>query len=469
MTRFVPARRRSPLTFAIVIILAAAGGLSPVVAQDAEPGEEEGDAEESRPRDILQEQRDVLTFGITSEVVELLETLRERGDDRLVGDVVAMVENEAPYDIQRAAFDYFQAIETDEGFDAGVAQLSRREELPDRVVLSVLRYLSGRDESLPEDSLDGLVALSDSGDPEVSRQAIRLASRIDAPAADQFLVETAASLEEDQARREAAILALGDSGRRAGVEILTRILSDRAETESLRWYAADALGKIGEPSSVQPLQEQLQNADTWFRAYLIGALGRFEGAVEDDLFVRALRDDFWRVRVSALETLGRRRSTGAFEAMRYRARRDPVDDVRRAAFEALGALSNNEARRFLAEYAKDEANPPNHRATAVEILVRDYLMQSGSDVEALLGQLWSETASPVLISLVRSLSESGDAQAGPHLIRLLQHPDPGAQMRALMGLQRIGIARYRSEIERLAEESPYGAVRGRAEAALEEM
>ncbi len=451
-----------PLLFGVVLIVA-------VSAQDeADSGDPEGTPP---PEDPLKVQRDILSFGITSEVVELLESLRTNRDSRLASDVAELLEGDVPVDIQVAAFEYFNTIESPEATDRASEVLLVSEELPDRLVLTALRYLRNpaSEYSPPEEAVEALGTLSLSSDLEIARQALRLMGQSDVEESLRFLIEVAGSLEEAQPRREAAILALGDVAKGEAREVLTTILTDRAEEDSLRWYAADSLGKIGDPASVPVLQDQLSDANTWFRAYLIGALGRYEGRVDDDVFVAALRDDFWRVRVSALETLGARRSRNALDAIAYRARRDPVDDVRTAAFEALGTMQINEARRFLSEYAAGSGNPAKHRGTAARVLVESYLLGGRDDIEDLLEQEWSTERSAVLSSLVMALSTSEDPLAGPLLVKLLEHPDPGTQVRALMGMRRVGAASYRSEIERAAEESPHGAVRRQAEMALEEM
>ena len=436
-------------------------------SEGSEEGPESGSEEDAE--DPLQVQRDILTFGITSEVVELLESLETNADARLADEVADLLDSDTPVDIQVAAFEYFDSIGSDRAFSVGADLLPRSEELPDRLVVSVLRYLRSVEGELPEESVEALQSLSLSSDQEIARQSLRLLGTTGSSGALDYLIEVAGSLEEEQPRREAAILALGDRASGEATTVLTEILIDRAEDDTLRWYAADALGKIGDPGSVEVLTEELSEADTWFRAYIIAALGRYESQVEDDLFIGALRDDFWRVRVSALETLGRRGSRPAFEAIAYRARRDPVDDVRTAAFEALGELQTNEARRFLVEYAGEEGNPAQHRGTASRVLVEEYVTTGRGDIEELLEAEWSRDRSPVLSSLVMALSRSEEAMAGPLLIKLLEHPEPGTQVRALMGLRRIGAATYRGEVERIAEESPYGAVRRQAEMALEEM
>ncbi|MFP4429785.1 MAG: HEAT repeat domain-containing protein [Spirochaetaceae bacterium] len=458
------------LLFALFVGLLCALGLS---AQDTGVDDEEAPEEipEDPPEDPLKLQRDILQFGITSEVVELLETLETNRDRRLASEVLELLDGDVPVDIQVAAFEYFDAIESPEAVSQGTDVLTLSDELPERLVLSVLRYLGGADAeiSLGPDTFEALKSLSGSSDEELSRQALRLMGISESDEALSFLIEVAGSLEEEQPRREAAVLALGDRANGRATEVLTTILTDRVEADTLRWYAADALGKIGDPASVEVLEDQLSDAGTWFRAYLIGALGRYEGQVEDDLFIRSLRDDFWRVRVSALETLGARRSRAALDAIAYRARRDPVADVRTAAFDALGAMQTNEARRFLVDYARETSNTEVHRGTAARVLVERYLTGGRDDIEKLLDQEWSRDRSAVLSSLVMALSNSGDSLAGPLLVKLLDHPDPGTQVRALMGMRRIGAAAYRNELLRLAEESPHGAVRRQAEMALEEM
>src|SRR6056297_1879645 len=141
--------------------------------------------------DPLKLQRDILNFGITSEVVELLESLETNRDRRLESEVLELLEGDVPVDIQVGAFEYFDAIESPEAVSRGTDVLSLSDELPDRLVLTFLRYLRNLEDQVPleGETVEALKSLSDSSDQEISRQALRLMGSSDSDEALTYLIE----------------------------------------------------------------------------------------------------------------------------------------------------------------------------------------------------------------------------------------------------------------------------------------
>ena len=97
-----------------------------------------------------------------------------------------------------------------------------------------------------------------------------------------------------------ATIALGEFGESA-LEYLHRTLED--EDKWVRYFAADTLGTIGNPSSVEPLIQKLLDEDQDVRWVAASALGRIGDPRASHALMQAYNSDNCFVRVFIEEAL----------------------------------------------------------------------------------------------------------------------------------------------------------------------
>jgi HEAT repeat protein len=135
----------------------------------------------------------------------------------------------------------------------------------------------------------------------------------------------------------ARINAMTDANkRRQVVKALSSALQDKDPW--VRGNAADALGKIGDPSSAIVLSDLLNDADKVVRYSAVEALGRIgaDGVIE--FLIKALSDEDWSVRLSAAKSLKSHPDKRAESALKQTAK-DQNHDVRDFSIAALAQLS----------------------------------------------------------------------------------------------------------------------------------
>ncbi len=220
---------------------------------------------------------------------------------------------------------------------------------------------------------------------------------------------------DDGDTRRKAAEALGDVRTRRAVDLLARAYRDELEDAyGVKAACAEALGRIGLPAAVRPLEAMLEDRDYWVRKKAVEALGAIPGPEAAEALARAASDPDPRVRAKALEALGRR--DGPLEPLR-RGLSDPDPRVRAAALGALAEAGAPEAGRLLDEALSSDSWRLRVRAAALlarrgderGVRVLTEIVRSGEHAGAALRE-WGclkEQGIPVLVALF------GDPEVAP--------------------------------------------------------
>ena len=422
------------------------------------------DTEKDELISITEERRETLNFGIDSEIISLLQKMTDDEDDtlsELTGEIFSHTSNS---DILNACVAYFIKIKY-----AGASETAERivqnwEDEDFSSLSAALRYIS---EFPNEKSEEIILPLVKHDNKTLASAALTAFGKCGTDKSVDFLLDL---LEDDDFTEElkpTIIRALGDIGSDKSVDVLIEILEDVDEEKSWRWNACEALGKIGNPDALPVIRQTLQDKDTYLRAYAVKALVSFDDdKIEADL-IDALKDSFWRVRVSASEALGERKSKDAVDILIYKAKKDPEKNVKVAAVKALGQISTRESLIFLRDLYKKSTSLQSLRTEAAEIIIRDDLDASMDTITAVLAEEWEKDSSPVLGYTCKFLSKAENPGLEPLFERMLNHSDVAIKIYGIRGIQLNGFKNQKERLESLTKENVNNAVRRAALGALE--
>lgn len=150
--------------------------------------------------------------------------------------------------------------------------------------------------------------------------------------------------------RQLAAEALGEIGSREAVAPLVELIE--TDTSGARLEAITALGKIGDPAAIDPILSIQRNGSVAIRRKTIPALARFRDKRAVEALIAALADQNEEVRQSAAAGLGEVGDQGVVVVLERLADKDPSQDVRSAAAQAVQRLRAQDHPRKKAE------NPP---------------------------------------------------------------------------------------------------------------
>lgn len=432
-------------------------------------------AQEERP--LVEQWRDVLTYGIDSEVAELLSSIETQGETRLDAELAQRLASTRSRALQVDLIEYFTDRESDVAAEMVQEMILSFDEPSSNVLQAAIRYLTALEWPLSPELLERYLEIGR------GRAYLPAAAAVDAlgKLGGEEAAETLMGLYErvdGTDLRGAIIRALGEAGDVAAVEMLSRIATDISEEDSLRQYAADSLGRIGAPESLSTLTELLSSSNSLLRAYAISAIGNYAGEEATALLADGLRDSFWRTRVAALEGIargaqkardaGNEVETSIVAAVVYKARQDPERPVRLAALAALGALGTEEAVSALIDLYESERQPVEIRTASAEQLIEHHIDAAREVFDRVVVAEWEKENSRVLDYTAKTLSETEHDGLAPFFERLLDHPNYIIRIYGVRGIATNSLLAYEGTLQRIAEEQP-PALRNSARAALERM
>jgi HEAT repeat protein len=425
-------------------------------------------AQDESVRSAIDEWRDTLLYGINSEIVELLPTLTENGETEIAPEVVDLFQNTADSDVLQAAADYLAALEIADGAGRAEEILQEYEDRRDSVLGAVTTYLLEIGHEISPETEAALFRLiRDRGDAPATG-AVRLLAAGSTPSAE--LIELYRETFVSDEVRGRILIELGERDEPEVFDFVRDVIGEDEEaTSTLQRYAIDTLGRLGDPRGLETIIRQFDSDDAITRAYATNALAGFDSEEARSALVAALRDEFWRVRVAALEAIAERTMTDAVPAVMYKARRDPERRVRLEALDTLSALDTTDAWNLMEEMVVQRGTPADVRSSILDHLIRERPGKSRDVVMEVIDAEWEQPNSKLLDVIGRVISSVEDQRIEPYAARLIDHPNFILQIYALRAVGRSRLMSLHEIANDRSAEGHHRAVRSAALRSLEQL
>jgi len=434
----------------------------PAPAQKSEAGEGES---------IVEQWRDVLRYGIDSEVLKVLKAIQDAEERSLDQELLVLFRQSVNTEVRTAVLELLAVQDNRRAEDAAVALLSQEELGDPALQVALIRYLASIGSEGAEAHLLRLIDEADrSGiDERVVESALLALERVGSRSGGGLLMEKLKDPGYPDTLKPEIILALGKLKHEAAVEDLIGIVADRGAERVWRMYAAASLGEIGDPRAVGALKDLFREQDSLLKVYAASALAHFGMGEVEELLHQGLRDSNERVRAAAAKALATPRATGSVEILIYKARNDPARAVRIEAIRALGGIGTPPAVRYLRELYAEGLAPLPYREEALLALCESDLAGSLEGIEKVIDTEWTSRDQKVVGFTVRILSTRESKGLADLFARFLTHPDVGVRIYALRGIGKNRLRGLREKVETLSEEDPHPAVRRTALTVLDRL
>jgi HEAT repeat protein len=441
---------------AFLAILLSMG--SAVSAQDADNAE--------AIQSLTDERREILLYGIDSQVLELIDDLREERDTSLIGEVYAAFKMTRNPRVKASILSFLQEMEFRGADEDALAIVEDFDDRDPELLLSAVRYLS--DGASPEHAT-ALKPLLESQNLEVVRAAVKAVGLAGGEGTGELLLSYLEDRDFPERIKPEIILALGDLKDPSVIPALVDILENTGEESTWRRYACASLGKIGDPSVLPVIESVLFDEDANLRAYAVGALRYFDTDDIVPMLIAGLKDSFWRVRVSAAQGLGEKRAVQATPILIFKAEKDPEMNVRQQAVRALGEIADTEAFEFLRSYYERDVTPLGLRILAAEILAEKNLSESLEVFKKVIFENWERENSKILERSAYFLSLAESPELEGLYSKFLDSGELVIIIYGIRGVARNDMGSLKGRIEQFAEEGNHRSIRKAALAALDQM
>lgn len=422
--------------------------IQPPTEETTQDTEKENDGKKEKP--LIEKRKDTLKYGINSEIIELIDALKEEENKKLTKEVLTLFENTYSHEVIQSVIQYFDVIDFNEGYERAFSLLQNENKLPNQITAQLINYVS---ESMEKEYFDFIITFLEHDSQEVISAALKAIGNSSNKDYVSILLQ---KLEDDDfpsSMKPNILLALGELRSVEAVPKLIDIVQDEREEIIWRQYACYALGKINDPQTINILKEAARSDNALLRAYAYSALGSFNDEEAYSILMEGLKDSYWKSRVRAAEGLAEQKVEAAVPILVYKAENDPELQVRESAVNALAEIGGNEAFDTVAELFTSEQTPFTLRYTALKKLIEKNAADFVQLIQQEIDEHWSDPHFKFISQICSILADSKAPELKPLFSKLLHHPHFLIQICALRGIQRNGFSELRDEVENLTEES----------------
>jgi len=423
-----------------------------------------GWCQEDRP--ILEQWREVLRYGIDTEVLKVIKSIAESEEQSLNEELAVLFAESLNFEVRKAVLDYFTDQKIRDAEAAAKALLGEEQLQDSRVTVACIRYLAAVESPGLESRLLDFV---DHRDVQIAETAVTALGEVGTEASGQLLVQRLEDPDYPAEQKPEIILALGKMKYGGAVDALIAIVDNRDEERIWRMYAAASLGEIGETRAIAHLRALFSESDSLIKAYAASALANFNMGEVEALLQQGLRDSNVRVRVAAAKGLANEQAKSSVDILIYKAKHDPERQVRLQAIEALGVIGTAQAFGYLQELYRDRIALPVYREAAFTALC-DNALQDNLDVfREVIEQEWGSKDQKVVEFTARRFSTTTASGLKWFYERFLASPNVYVRIYALRGIGRNGLRTLRDKVEKASTDDPYPAARQVALSVLEDL
>jgi HEAT repeat protein len=407
---------------------------------------------------------DVLRYGIETQVLELIGTLRSEKNEDYSGELLPVFDSATSPKLRSAILDYYGLLEIDLAASRAAEIIANRDETPDSLVGTAFSYLLGLKSGL---AIEHARRIIEDDERKYLGAAIKLLGVTGTEQDVEMLGSLYESASVDAGIKQEILLAFGKMRASSSFELLASIASAEDVGKVERMYACTALGDLGDPRAIPVLIRASVASDPNVRANAIGALQFFEGPEVENAILQGLRDQHVAPRTAAVKAAEQRKIKTAMPFLEFRIKSDPERSIKDAAIGALAGIGGNDGMEFLSVYLEDAKSPLAHRATAfVAILTHGsnaYLERSMAVIQAAA----SEKDKAVFLALARASMASSAPQAVRVARFLLSDSDHLIRLGAIAWAERNKATELLPELRSLADSDPVESLRKRVAATIE--
>jgi HEAT repeat protein len=462
--------RASAITAALAAALMSLCVPLPAAAADAAatPGAAGTTAAADTEAAAREKTRELLAFGIDTQVLEVVTRLRAARDTGFTKELAALLAGSRSNDVRKAVLEMFADLGLLDGQPAARTLIAAWQTGDGALTAAAVVYLS----SLKAADLGAmLLPLVDADDAVVVSTALRAIGMSRDPGAVEPLLAKLASVEYPDARKGEVVTALGELRDPRAVDALLRIAKSRDEEKTRRLFATDALGKIGDRRALPVLRDLFAEDDALVRAYAASALAAFGMAEALPSLLAGLRDANVKVRLQCTKALARPMDPSdaaqAVPAVRWKADNDPDRAVRLESVRTLGEIADTASVAYLEALLQNTESALDVRETALSALLSRTPGAAGirATVERELG---AKDQKPIEM-MARVLSQTKAGEIAAVLTRLLDSQGWAVRLFAVRGLVANGVAAASARLAEISEKDVSAAVRTEAARAVERL
>ena len=329
----------------------------------------------------LEKQLDTLNFGLESDVTDLISSLTEDKDASISKDVLNLFNQTRNVNIRKKILFYFQKLEDPCLKDFCLDFLLDPYDEETEYVAQVMQYVS---ELHITEAVAPIMDILKSDNEQFMSMSLAAIGKLGGPEEAKFLVDLLRDEELETSQKQSLMKALGELAVVETYDDLVEIAQDEDENTFVRRYAIEAASKMGKKEVIKILVDMNHSKDPAVRSVVVTCAGNF---VPDDpdavtIVLDALKDNHQGVRSSSIKICREKKLQEAEKSLIFRAKNDPVTNLKYDSYYALASVNTKDASSFLASVISDDKASETARAKAVDAALEYSISECYDEIKA---------------------------------------------------------------------------------------
>jgi len=406
---------------------------------------------------------DTIRYGIETQVMELLSTLRTEKNDEYKDAILEAFDVSTSPRLKAAILDYLGAMKLRDAERRSAEILEKRDDQADALVASAFSYLIAIESKA---GLAEAVEILEEDETRYVQAAIKAIGAAGSDSEAETLKKAYEAEGVDQPTKEAIVLALGTMKASASFDLLSSIAASEESSKTLRMYACSALGDLGDERAVPVLVGASVAGDPNVRAYAVAALGNYSSSEARSAVREGLRDGHVLPRIAAAKAAGKMRDEESVPYLQYKVSWDPERAVREASIAALSEIGGAHVYEFLVGFMSEVKNSTQYRSSALGAIVAKGDADARAKALASFAAAQAEKDRALFTAFARAAMAIDDRQVVPFAELMLGDKDFSMRLGAIAWAERNKAGELVGAIKALSESDVNDAVKKRAAQAL---
>lgn len=323
---------------------------------------------ENATEEYEEETRDTFSYGITSQIETLMQTLINAGDCRFVNEAYDLFQETKSPRVRELILAYFAKLEDPCLEDYAVGVINEPFDYRKETITASFEYVSA---VKTKDAIPGIVAVLESEDSDYFNYALTALGQTGGPEEAVYLSDYIDRDDLTLAQRQSLMRVLGQLKAVETWDKLADIAQDIDENMYVRAYAAEAIGAMEVPDSESILIDLYEADEPVIREYVIRGLSHYASADSKKVIKQALKDDNYRVRLEAISVVETQKLTEFSKDLIYHCKTKEETVVKEKCYKVLAALNTADGNEYLLSVIKDKKAGDSAKAKIAAALLEN--------------------------------------------------------------------------------------------------
>ncbi|WP_191016740.1 HEAT repeat domain-containing protein [Treponema zioleckii] len=311
---------------------------------------------------------DILKFGLESEISDLLDKMISQKDVRFVNEAYDLYNDSKNVDIKNKVMLFFQTLEDPCLEDFAVIVLNDPYDENISTVNACFSYVQTVKTTCAIPAIENLL---ESENAEYFTGAVSALGKLGGSDEARYLTEYYEKQELTIPQKQTIVRVLGELKAVETYDKMVELAQDENENAFVRMYAAEAIGAMQKSDAVDVLTELYGEKDPNLRTYVIKGLSYFTTSDAQKVILQAVRDDHWKVRKEAIDTIKKQKMTSAVSYLVYRAKNDPERTIKNQCYAVLAELNTSEGNEYLVKQITEKKVSDDTRSRVAAALLEN--------------------------------------------------------------------------------------------------